>query len=87
MANHKSANKRIRTTELSRIRNKAVISKIKTQMKKTLSSSEPVEVEKLYKETVSLLDKSSAKGILKKNNASHKKARLTKYLNSVSAEK
>ncbi|HED08788.1 MAG TPA: 30S ribosomal protein S20 [Ignavibacteria bacterium] len=87
MANHKSAKKRIRTTELARIRNKAAISKIKTQMKKTLSTSEPAEVEKLYKETVSLLDKSSAKGILKKNNTSHKKSRLTKHLNSVSAEK
>jgi len=87
MAHHKSAKKRIRTNERKRERNKTTISHIKTNMKKTLASSEPAEVEKLYKETVSLLDKSSTKGILHKNNASHKKARLTKHFNSVSTGK
>ncbi len=87
MANHKSAKKRIRTSEKRRIRNKTAISHIKTNMKKTLETSEPVEVEKLYKETVSLLDKSSVKGLLKKNNASRKKASLTKHFNSVTAGK
>ena len=87
MANHKSAKKRIRTSESARIRNKAAISKIKTQMKKTFSASEPAQVEKLYKQTISLLDRSSIKGIYKKNNVSHKKSRLTKHLNSVSAQK
>ena len=87
MANHKSAKKRIRTSESARIRNKAAISKIKTQMKKTFSASEPAEIEKLYKETISLLDKSSVKGIFKKNHVSHKKSRLTKQLNSVTAKK
>ena len=87
MANHKSAKKRIRTNERKRERNKAAISNIKTNMKKTLASSEQTEVEKLYKETISLLDKNSVKGVLKKNNASHKKSRLTKHLNSISTEK
>ena len=87
MANHKSAKKRIRTNERKRERNKAVISQIKTNMKKTLASSEKAEVEKLYKETVSLLDRGSGKGVIHKNNAAHKKARLTNHLNSVSAEK
>ncbi len=87
MANHKSAKKRIRTNERKRERNKAAISQIKTNMKKTFAANEPAEVEKLYKETISLLDKSSVKGILKKNNASRKKASLTKHLNSIKAEK
>lgn len=87
MAHHKSAKKRIRTSERKRERNKAAISQIKTNMKKTLASSEPVEVEKLYKETVSLLDKSSTKGVLPKNNVAHKKSRLTKHFNNISAEK
>jgi len=87
MANHKSAKKRIRTNERKRERNKAAISQIKTNMKKTFTANEPAEVEKLYKETISLLDKSSVKGILKKNNASRKKASLTKHLNSIKAEK
>ncbi len=87
MANHKSAKKRIRINERKRDINKAAVSQIRTNMKKTLASKEKEEVEKLYKETVSLLDKGSLKGILHKNNAAHKKASLTKHLNSLSAVK
>lgn len=87
MANHKSAKKRIRTNERKREINKAAISQIKTNLKKTFTSKDKAEVEKLYKETVSLLDKGSGKHIIHKNNAAHKKARLTKHLNSLSDKK
>ena len=87
MANHKSAKKRIHTNERKKEANKAAISRIKTNLKKTLASKDKAEVEKLYKETVSLLDKGSLKGILHKNNAARKKERLTKHLNSLSAAK
>lgn len=83
MAFHKSAKKRIRTNERKRIINRRTESQIKTLVKKTLSANEKEEAEKLYKEAVALLDRSSAKGNIAKNNASRKKSRMTKYLNSL----
>lgn len=83
MANHKSAKKRIRTSERRRDVNKAADSKIKTYMKKALSATDKAEAEKLYKEAVALLDKSSVKGRMPKNTVSRRKATLTKYYNSL----
>jgi small subunit ribosomal protein S20 len=83
MANHKSAKKRIRTTARRRIVNQMSESKIKTSIKKVLSTTDKTEAEKLYKEAIAILDRSSVKGKLPKNNASRKKAALTRHLNSL----
>ncbi|NWF90662.1 MAG: 30S ribosomal protein S20 [Ignavibacteriaceae bacterium] len=87
MASHKSAKKRIRTSERRRVINKKNDSKIKTLVKKTLASKDKNEVEKLYKEAISFIDKSTTKGNLHRNNAARKKSTLSKYLNKVSASK
>jgi small subunit ribosomal protein S20 len=76
MANHKSAKKRIRTNTRKRIVNTTSESKIKTYVEKA-------EAEKLYKDAVALLDKSTTKGKIHKNTASRKKAALTKHFNSL----
>ncbi|MFZ0455832.1 MAG: 30S ribosomal protein S20 [Ignavibacteriaceae bacterium] len=86
MASHKSAKKRIRTTERRRTINKNNESKIKTLVKRTLNSANKEEAEKVYKEAVSVLDKSVTKGIIHRNNAARKKAALTKYVNNLAAE-
>jgi small subunit ribosomal protein S20 len=83
MANHKSAKKRIRTTARRRIVNQMSESKIKTSIKKVLSTTDKAEAEKLYKEAIAILDRSSVKGKIPKNNASRKKAALTRHLNSL----
>jgi len=87
MATHKSAKKRIRTTERRRINNKRNDSKIKTLVKKTLTSKDQSEIEKLYKDAISFIDKNAAKGSLHKNNAARKKSALSKHLNKVTAAK
>jgi len=87
MAHHKSAKKRIRSSEKKRTVNKMAESKIKTYYKKTLTATNKEEVEKLYKEAVAILDRSVTKGKLHSNNAARKKSKLTKHLNSVSATK
>ena len=87
MASHKSAKKRIRTSARKRIVNKMTDSKIKTAVKKALSASEKEQAEKLYKEAVAILDRSTTKGKIHLNTASRKKAALTKHLNSISAAK
>lgn len=84
MANHQSAKKRIRTNEKRRLRNKASISKVKTLVKKVFDSKDKEAGEANLKEAVSFIDKTSVKGRIHKNNASRKKARLTKFVNNLS---
>ena len=83
MANHKSAKKRIRTNKRRNELNKAVDSRIKTTVRKALGETDKAEAEKLYKEAISLLDKSTTKGKIHINTASRKKAALTKHINSL----
>jgi len=86
MASHKSAKKRIRSNERKREVNKRVESRIKTLYKKTLNTTDAAEAEKLYKEAVSILDRSSVKNKIHRNNAARKKAALTRHLNKLQKE-
>ncbi|MBC2855810.1 MAG: 30S ribosomal protein S20 [Cetobacterium sp.] len=79
MAHSKSAKKRILVAERNRERNQAVKSRVKTMSKKVLATVETKDIDAAnaalsiaYKE----LDKAVSKGVLKKNTASRKKARL-----------
>ncbi len=83
MANHKSAKKRIRSSEKKRVMNKLTSSRIKSTMKKVLGSEKREEAEKNYKEAVALLDKSATRGRIHRNNAARKKSQLTKHVNSL----
>jgi small subunit ribosomal protein S20 len=83
MANHKSAKKRIRSSEKKRVMNKLTSSRIKSTMKKVLSTEKREEAEKNYKEAVALLDKSATRGRIHRNNAARKKSQLTKHVNSL----
>lgn len=86
MANHKSAKKRVRTSEKRRVLNKASLSKVKTLVNKVLDSTEKEVGEANLKVAVSFLDKTASKGRLHKNNVARKKARLTKYVNGLAAK-
>lgn len=83
MAHHKSAKKRIRSSERRRTRNKAALSKVNTLVKKVLSSSESAEAGVFVKEAVSFIDKSVSKGQLPQNTGSRKKSKITRYLNTL----
>lgn len=87
MAHHKSAKKRIRSSERKKAVNKMTDSKIKTVIKKTLATDKKEELEVLYKEAIAILDKGTSKGRLHKNNAARKKSKLTKHLNKVTLAK
>jgi small subunit ribosomal protein S20 len=87
MAHHKSAKKRIRSSERKKAVNKMTDSKIKTVIKKTLATDKKEELEVLYKEAIAILDKGTSKGRLHKNNAARKKSKLTKHLNKVTSAK
>ncbi len=88
MPNIKSAKKRVLVTEKKTLENKAVKSALKTQIKKFLAAvtaGDKALAEKLYPETVSAIDSAVSKGILHKNNAANKKAKLAKKLSSIAA--
>jgi len=87
MAHHKSAQKRIRQTIKRTLRNKAALSKIKTLIKKVYSTQDKELAEKYLREAVATLDKQAAKGRIHKNTAARKKSAITKYVNSLTAEK
>ncbi len=83
MPNIKSAKKRVLVTEKKTMQNKAIKSALKTQIKKYLTAIEAGDKEtatKLYPETVSAIDSAVTKGILHKNNANNRKAKLAKKL-------
>ena len=79
MANHKSAKKRIRQTKKRTARNRAATSATRTALKKVriaLSENKKEEALKLFPEAQGLLARLAGKGVIKKNNAARKTARL-----------
>ena len=88
MPNIKSAKKRVLVTEKKTQENKAIKSALKTQIKKFLAAitaGDKETAEKLYPVTVSQIDGAVTKGVLHKNNASNKKAKLAKKLAALNA--
>jgi small subunit ribosomal protein S20 len=81
MANKsKSARKRIRQDVKKRIRNKSVMSFLKTHIKQYKESikADGSNKEDLLKRVVSLFDKAAAKGVIHKRNASRNISRISK---------
>ncbi len=83
MANHKSAQKRIRANNAKRLRNRYWAKTTRNAVRKLRQTKEKTEaVEKLPK-VVSLLDKMAKKNLIHKNKASNLKSKLTRYVNSI----
>lgn len=82
MPNIKSAMKRVKVNEKKNLRNRIVKSKVKTAIKKFEAevAVNAANAGAQYSVTTSAIDKAAAKGILHKNAANRKKARLAKQL-------
>jgi small subunit ribosomal protein S20 len=88
MANHKSAEKRVRQTERRNEVNRRNRSHLRTQIKKlraAITEGNREEAQTLLTETVSVIDKSIQKGVLHRNAAARYKSRLTASVNQMSA--
>jgi small subunit ribosomal protein S20 len=88
MANHKSALKRIRTSERRRLRNRLVITSTRTAIKKARVATAGTDANSAKDAVVAAiraLDKAGSKGILHKNNIARRKSRLMKRLNELNA--
>lgn len=83
MPNIKSAKKRMRTSEISRVRNKMVKTRIKNvrrkMMEETAETPAPASAE-TYRTYCSVLDKAAKKGVISKNTAVRRKRRAAERI-------
>ena len=86
MANIKSQQKRNRTNERARLRNKSVKSSLRTAIRALRNAAEAGEQDKaaeLLALTGRKLDKAASKGVIHKNQAANKKSALARALNNL----
>lgn len=86
MANHKSAEKRTRQSQVRRMRNRTNRSKMKTAIKGLSQAIESGSVEDArvaLAAAVPVIAKTASKGTIHKKNASRKISRLTKRVNNM----
>ena len=86
MANHKSAEKRVRQNIKRNEINRSNRSKLRTQIKKLrslLTANDKNQSVELLNPTVSLIDKAVNKGLIHKNTAARYKSRLTKHVSEL----
>jgi small subunit ribosomal protein S20 len=88
MANHKSAEKRIRQTERRNEVNRRNRARLRTQVKAlraAIEAGDQQQAKAALNEAVSLIDKSIQKGVLHRNAAARYKSRLTVRVSQMTA--
>ena len=85
MANHKSALKRIRSSEAKRLRNKYQHKTTRTAVRKLRAMTDQKEAAEYLKTVSSMLDKLARKNVIHKNKAGNIKSSLTKHVNALAA--
>ena len=89
MANHKSALKRHKQSEVRAARNRAAKTRIRNVVKDVraaIKANDPEKAQQLLSVAASTLGKAASKGVLHKKNAARKISRLAKAINAVKAE-
>ncbi len=89
MTHSRSAEKRVRQAEESRLRNRSIRGATRTQIRKALpliAANSLDEAQGAVRQAVSALDRAAEKGVIHPNNAARHKSRLMlKYNSAVSA--
>ena len=83
MANSAQAKKRIRQAERNRQRNFSARARLRTYIKKVLTaiaSGDQLAAQTVYREAVSVLDRSAQKGLIHPNKAARHKSRLNTHI-------
>ncbi|MBR5379488.1 MAG: 30S ribosomal protein S20 [Clostridia bacterium] len=87
MPNIKSAIKRVKVSEKKNLRNRMIKSSMKTSVKKfDTAIAEGSADAALLSATQGAVDRAASKGVIHKNAANRKKARMAKRLNKQQAE-
>jgi len=85
MPHHKSAAKRVITNEKARSRNIAVRSRMRSAIKSVRTATTRTEGEAAYRTAISILDRTAAKGVIKRATADRHKARLARFTHKLPA--
>ena len=86
MPNIKSAMKRVKVTEKKNLRNRMMKSAMRTSVKKFDAAVTAGQVDaQLLSATSSAVDRAVSKGVMSKNAANRKKARMAKAMNNVNS--
>ena len=83
MANHKSAIKRIRSSELKKQRNRYKHKTARTAMKKLFEINKRKQAEKELPLLISMIDKLAKNNIIHDNKAANLKANFAKHVSSL----
>ena len=84
MDRHPQQIKRERQDKKRRSQNIDNLSKMRTHIKTFLLSTSKSDAEKIYSNTVKIIDKAINKNLIHKNNGARKKSLITRHLNSLS---
>ncbi len=85
MPHHKSAAKRVITNEKARLRNNAVRSHMRSAVRAVRAATTRAEALSAYHRAVAILDRTAARGVIKKETASRQKSRLALYAQKLPA--
>jgi len=88
LANHKSALKRARQSEIRRLRNKGYKTRVKNIVKEVQRAAEanaPEEAQASFVKAVSTIQKTASKGVIHRNTAARKISRLARRVNQINA--
>ena len=83
MDRHPQQIKRARQDIKKRARNVSNMSRLRTEIKNVLQSTDKDKAQAEYTKAVSLIDKAVGKGLIHKNTAARRKSRITRHLNSL----
>ena len=87
MANHKSSEKRIRSTETRKTQNHYQAKTVRNAVKTLRNTTEKEEVIKSLPEVISHLDKLAKKSVIHKNKAANLKSKMMKKANTLTKTK
>ncbi len=83
MANHKSAEKRIRANEVKRVRNRYQSKTTRTSIKELRGTTAKAEAETLLKDVSAKIDKLAKKNVIHWKKAANQKSKLAKLVNKL----
>lgn len=83
MAYHKSAKKRIRSTETRRVENRFKAKSTRNAVKNFRTTKDKEEAKKKLPEVIAMLDKLAKKKVIHKNKASNLKSKLARKVNAL----
>jgi small subunit ribosomal protein S20 len=85
MPQHKSTEKRMRTSAIARLRNRQDRSRFRLAEKRVLQTKDLTSAKKELESAFSILDHMAAKGVLHTNTAANHKSKLSRFVSSLKA--